>query len=647
MPTEVSTSIVSTDGSGDTGGVAMLSDGDYVVAWSTPAFDPNQVSSNTAVDARIYGSNGEPAGAEFSVDSAGFDDSSVTALSNGGFVVGTNDGSDAVVQLFSSGGAKVGSEVIFDIPGNRFAEDPDAVTLSDGTYWVGFDSDAAVYAQHFSANGSPLGSLVQLSNEANVVSFVPLASGGFAADFNSFNSDFSVGNVSTEQFSASGASLGPAVNASAQTVDEDDFAGPSIAALASGGYVIVWEAPGAEGSDPSATWAIFGQIYNASGVAVGGNFQVNATPSNDDRPAVTGLSDGGFVVGWTQVDGETTETVLQRYGATGQPIGDQVLSSNETGALALGELPNDQFVLLASTSNSIVQVRYSAGMAADTDAFNGNAKSDILIESTAGSVYVGEVTGGQIGYSAVASLGSEWTFKGTGDFMGDGKEGFLIENTSGAVYVGEVSAGSTTYFGVASLGSEWSFEGTGDFLGSGKDQFLIENTSGEVVVGQVVSGLAQYTAVASLGPEWKFVGTGDYIGDGKSDFLIENTAGAVYVGEVTDGQTSYTAVASLGSEWKFVETGDFMGDGKSDFLIENTSGAVYVGEVVGGVAQYTAVAALGSEWSFVGEGDYSGTGKDSFVIENTSGAVYTGTVVSGVAQYAQIAALGSEWKFHG
>jgi Putative Ig domain/Bacterial Ig-like domain len=301
----------------------------------------------------------------------------------------------------------------------------------------------------------------------------------------------------------------------------------------------------------------------------------------------------------------------------------------------------------AGNAGKSAVVNFTLSFNADTDDFNGDGKSDILIENTSGAVYVGEVTGGQVTYSAVASLGSEWTFKGTGDFTGDGKEGFLIESTSGAVYVGEVSGGNTTYLGVASLGPEWSFEGTGDFLGAGKDQFLIENTAGEVVVGEVVSGLAQYTAVASLGPEWKFVGTGDYLGDSKSDFLIENTSGAVYVGEVTGGQATYTAVASLGSEWKFVESGDFMGDGKADFLIENTSGAVYVGEVSGGQVTYTAVASLGSEWSFVGEGDYSGTGKDSFVIENTAGGVYTGTIVSGTAQYAQIAALGSTWKFHG
>jgi beta-glucanase (GH16 family) len=282
------------------------------------------------------------------------------------------------------------------------------------------------------------------------------------------------------------------------------------------------------------------------------------------------------------------------------------------------------------------------------DDFSGDGKSNILVENTAGAVYVGETNAsGQFAYAPIGGLGSEWSFRGTGDLLGDGNAGFLIENTNGAVDVGEVVNGQASYTPVAGLGPEWSFHGTGDFLGAGNDQFLIENTQGAVVVGEVENGHAAYTTVAGLGPEWKFVGTGDFLGDGLSDFLIENTSGAVVVGEVHNGKAVYTPVAGLGKEWTFVGAGDFLGDGISDFLIENTSGAVVVGEVHNGKAAYTAVGGLGSEWRFVGVGDYGGTGQDSFLIENTTGAVYTGTVVNGKAQYALVGALGSEWSFHG
>ena len=278
--------------------------------------------------------------------------------------------------------------------------------------------------------------------------------------------------------------------------------------------------------------------------------------------------------------------------------------------------------------------------------FNGDGKSDLLLQNASGVVVVGEVKSGAESYTQVAALGPEWSFKGNGDFLGDGHEDFLIENTSGAVYVGEVSNGTTTYTGVAGLGSEWKFEGTGDFLNNGQAQFLIENTSGAVYVGNVVGGQTQYTEVAGLGPEWSFKGTGDFLGDGKTDFLIESTSGAVYVGEVSNGTAAYTGVAGLGPEWKFEGTGDFLGNGHDQFLIENTNGAVDVANVVNGQAQYTQVGALGQEWSFIGTGDYLGTGTAGLMIENTAGAVVLGTIANGQASYAQVGALGPEWTSH-
>ena len=275
-------------------------------------------------------------------------------------------------------------------------------------------------------------------------------------------------------------------------------------------------------------------------------------------------------------------------------------------------------------------------------------RSQFLIESSSGQVVVGALVSGQIAYTGVAALGSEWTFHGTGDFLGDGNDDFLIENTAGYVYLGEVNGGSTSYTGIAAIGPEWSFEGNGDFLGTGDSEFLIQNTSGMIDLGKVVGGVAQFTTVGSLTSDWTFVGTGDYLGDGKAQFLIEDTAGYVYVGEVNGSGTStaYTGLSALGPEWKFVESGDFMGDGKTDYLIENTAGYVYIGEYNGSSVTYTNAGALGSEWTFVGAGDYSGTGKDSFLIEDTAGDVYTGTMVSGSVQFAKVTALGSQWKFH-
>jgi hypothetical protein len=280
--------------------------------------------------------------------------------------------------------------------------------------------------------------------------------------------------------------------------------------------------------------------------------------------------------------------------------------------------------------------------------FNGDQKSDLLIENGAGAVVVGEVgASNQAAFTQVAGLGPEWKFVGVGDVLGDGNSGFLIQNTAGAVDFGEVVGGHATFSQVAGLGPEWTFVGAGDFLGSGKTDFLIENAAGAVVVGEVgAGGQANYTQVAGLGPEWKFVGVGDFMGDGKSDFLIENAAGAVAVGEVSNGQATITQVAGLGPEWKFVGTGDFLHLGDSQFLIKNSAGAVDVGAVEGGHATFTQVTGLGPEWSFVGAGDYLGLAHDQFLIENASGAVVVGDIENGVTLFTQISGLSPDWHFH-
>lgn len=297
--------------------------------------------------------------------------------------------------------------------------------------------------------------------------------------------------------------------------------------------------------------------------------------------------------------------------------------------------------------------------------FTGQGRSDLLIQNASGAVVMGQVSGGQANFTALAALGPEWSFRGNGDFLGDGfgrsstatwsslaqvsttsPAQFLIENANGAVVVGDLTNGHISYTQVGALGPEWTFKGVGDFLQHGDDQFLIENANGAVVVGEVVGGQANYTPIAALGSEWSFRGVGDFLGDGRSDFLIQNTAGAVVVGEVAGGQTHFTQVAALGPEWTFVGAGDVFGDGRTGFLLESATGAVVFGEVVNGQAAYTQLGALGPEWTFKGVADYLGEGHDQLLIEKANGAVVVGDYLGGLIHYTQVGGLGPEWQFH-
>ena len=85
-----------------------------------------------------------------------------------------------------------------------------------------------------------------------------------------------------------------------------------IAILASGDFVIAWEDQGETGGDTSGE-ATRAQMYHRDGTKIGGEFIVNTSTAGDQgEPAITALSNGGFVVTWNDHSG--TRRRYQRLG---------------------------------------------------------------------------------------------------------------------------------------------------------------------------------------------------------------------------------------------------------------------------------------------------------------------------------------------
>ena len=90
---------------------------------------------------------------------------------------------------------------------------------------------------------------------------------------------------------------------------------PSVASDALGNYTIVWTAPGQDGSGN----AIYGRRFNAAGVALGAEFQINTDPAGDQTLAQIAMApDGRFVVVW-QTNGNAV--VARLFSAAGAPLG--------------------------------------------------------------------------------------------------------------------------------------------------------------------------------------------------------------------------------------------------------------------------------------------------------------------------------------
>lgn len=102
-----------------------------------------------------------------------------------------------------------------------------------------------------------------------------------------------------------------------------------VAALADGGFVVVWTnitavANVPDGFDTSVTF-IGARIFNADGSARTDVFQINtATDEIEGDPTVTALTGGGFVVGWEAVttDGRDLEAYGRVYDAQGAATSD-------------------------------------------------------------------------------------------------------------------------------------------------------------------------------------------------------------------------------------------------------------------------------------------------------------------------------------
>jgi Ca2+-binding RTX toxin-like protein len=271
--------------------VTALTNGGLVVTWN----ELDQFGT-ILVRAQLYNELGARIGGEITVNTRGLvghdpdnlEDGQVidvAALPGGGFVVAwarQTNGGDIAFQRFSSTGAKLGAET--DVTGGADAGDewdPNIATLANGNFvitWIeDSPTDADVHATVYTAAGAPV------IGQTNI-------------------------NLSLDA---------PGVPAG---IPEDN----DVAATADGGFVITHRL----GDD------VFFRKYSL--VSIGGDpfwFETKnadvSTQTPADQPAVTGLSNGGWAVAYTQeVDMNDHNVFLRVYDSAGNLVSSPVLAAN-------------------------------------------------------------------------------------------------------------------------------------------------------------------------------------------------------------------------------------------------------------------------------------------------------------------------------
>jgi Ca2+-binding RTX toxin-like protein len=279
--------------------------------------------------------------------------SAITALSDGRFVLTWIDGSGIggdtssygiKGQIVDASGNKIGGEFLFNTQTLNSQDNPAIAGLPSGGFvatWVdssavgGDTSSSGIKAQIFDASGAPVGSefLVNTStqNAQKTPAVASLASGGFIitwADSSLQGGDSSVSSVKGQLYDSSGVKVGGEFLVNTNTANGQDT--PVVASLTGGGFVISWHDSSLIGGDPNKD-AVKAQIYDAAGNRVGGEFLVNTnTASNQQQETITGLDNGGFVIAWADASNRGGDTdnygiKMQVYDASGNKVGGETL----------------------------------------------------------------------------------------------------------------------------------------------------------------------------------------------------------------------------------------------------------------------------------------------------------------------------------
>ncbi|MEN9358914.1 MAG: hypothetical protein RL095_449 [Verrucomicrobiota bacterium] len=288
--------------------VVTLKDGSFIVAWSSSGQD----GDSYGVYAQMFASDCTRLGSEFRVNTTTVNsqgDSDITVLSNGNYVIVWNsdgqDGSSNGIfgQVFSPNGDRIGGEFQINSYTSSNQQLPKISSLNDGGFVVVWDSSGqdatsswGVYGQRFNENATKFGSEFRVNSSTVGYQYssdlISTMDGGFIVSWsdNSGGSDYS---VKIQRYSNVSASVGGETKVNTYSLNDQDSSDMSL--LSNGGYVVVWESYGQDGSYNG----LYGQIYNSSGVMIGSEFGINVTTQYDqENPVVTTLSNGNFVVSW-------------------------------------------------------------------------------------------------------------------------------------------------------------------------------------------------------------------------------------------------------------------------------------------------------------------------------------------------------------
>lgn len=254
-----------------------------------------------------------PAGPEYAPVGALAGDQVMPAVAlgpSGGYLVwqdNMTDGQDTAIVAQRLGPGAVGMYGAFRVnqQGAREQSRPRVALLKDGGAVVVWQGNQAgtwdIYATFIASNGTFITSDLLVNTTAAADQINPavavLADGNAVITWGSFDQDGSYQGVYARRFSSTGSPLGGEFRVNSSVVLNQRT--PAVAGLAGGNFVIVWISEHQSAGDYLRA-GVFGQLFDAAGVPLGGEVAISATTNICANPAIAPLANGGYIVVWGQ-----------------------------------------------------------------------------------------------------------------------------------------------------------------------------------------------------------------------------------------------------------------------------------------------------------------------------------------------------------
>jgi len=273
-------------------------------------------------------------------------------------------------QRFDAAGMKVGGEFRVNTFTTSFQEFPSVAVDFDGDAFVVWASDSqdgsnsGIYGQRFNAAGIKVGPELRVNTYTDGTQHIPSvavdANGNALVIWTGRGKNDSDG-IYGQRFDAGGIKVGPEFQVNTYTTLNQYL--PSVAMGADGDSVVTWEGYG-DGSFRG----IYGQRFDAAGMKVGGEIQINTYTTNNQRfPSVAMDTDGDTFVTWASLgqDGGTYHIYGQRYNAEGMKVGggEFPINTNRVGS--------QTFPMVALDANGDAFVTWEASESTGVDGIYG------------------------------------------------------------------------------------------------------------------------------------------------------------------------------------------------------------------------------------------------------------------------------------